>query len=617
MKQKKYLLGASIIIVFATVIGLIAGCKKKIDDGFNLTINTDVIKSFAVIKFEDEANSGIIPTGVSVEIVGNDAQHIYNNVGKKDFVISGDGVLELVVDPARIPTTTNPVTFYVKAYGVNYLPITTPVFITSINDIPKVVLKLTNLSKPKDGTKIAQATLNLVNGEIRNPSIVKVFKSGRASSEVLHFTQSNINLLGGGASGQDSTYFDDGTTTVYLPIGTKFYGYKMKTVTIPARKDSSLVAKKVLDSSKTINGTLNEYFSIKYSYDVYTVQESEYSYQEWDSVASTASTVKVVLKYETSGSSYNYTVNWNSNNASSNYTLSNGDISKQDELLYSSAAKLKVTDLYFVDEKGQEIRPDKSSKWFTSMVLNEQFIHPTTKKQIAENDSLDIGLDDLSKKTNRVAVKKATNGQLRLESQAYECGIYYKAPFVQSFSRAVDTYVGASDIPDPENLNGGFALQIDNNQLYYEMDANTGTRFYAAKVCSTRPIVVSSSVFATYVNKLIKSSSFDMNIFKPPYMSELPPTVTFDVTATCTKTNKSIKPTLHQNIGTTINGSNVKYFIYITNGIFQTRFFEQKKEYEVSGWVGNVKLTNKGKVEGMDVKVDINSDGQQFCNSIP
>jgi hypothetical protein len=605
MKQKKYLLATSVIALFAIVIGLLTGCKKKIDDGFNLTINTDVVTTRLAIKFQDAANSTKPATGMKIEFTGVDAQYIYNNAGKKDFSVDANGILEIFVDPAMKLTNGNYIAVNMQVTSNDYAPYRKTVLIDAEGTAPIQTVKLLNNTALPKGMKLITKSFNLVNGVINTPTAIKILSNGISP------TNGNVGVFGA----NDPAYFDDGNTSIYLPQGTKFMVWeklppaKIPKLSIP--RDDSYYAPDTL--VETIGTTrtykLGRYVKVINYYPAEDSISTATTYQLVQYKGS-AATVKI---YTRPGNNFLYEAYDYSNGSSgqsSNVSLLHGN-SPSDEIMFQTAVKERLDRVDFIGENNVQVYPDRAADWFFSLVIDEQFVNPVTKTTVKAGDLLEVGYNETFDKTVRAVVKKAANGQLRIENQSIDAGIYFRAPYTKTYSVTYNTDATSSNIPDLDNLFAETTLAANGNTLVNLCyTPNSGTITRAGKICTINPISITSSTNVRYCRSIyLKNGVNSTNVFAPPFQIELPPIVTFDVTLVCPIKNKSIRPTYYGKAD--INGKSI--LVNLFNGSWQTRAYTQGEGFTISGRRGKDPIQKDITVNGTFVKVVVESNGPDFC----
>ncbi len=592
---------------------LISGCKK-ISDGLAIGLNSSISKNYVVLQFKDASNSNIIPSGLNVQIVGPDADYIYNEGGKKVFTVGSNGVLGLQVSPERIVTKSNPVIFYVQVSSNNYLPITKSVVVNAGKLVTQSTFNLANISKPAPGVNVSQVTFNLVNGAI--PQTSKLSTLGVA----------------------DTAYYDDGNTTVLLPIGTTFSYYAWvpdgHIITIPSRTDSSV--NWVTDSTQTIGNTTTTYRHKQTTY--YQIQAYSYQEMQWKLVKYKGSSVKCVLQTRKAHSIDYSLFPYDNPDPIQTFNLLNGESSREDELLFENAVQQYVVGLNFIGDNGREILPDSTAAWFTSFVLNPNVKNRLTGNPIKEGDSIEVGLDYNTGLSMKSIISKTPGGQLRAACQSPSAGYYYHAPYSISFynsyntnidsTRTLDHYntnynpitgtsvqtpvylITAPMIPDPENLTASAYLNLGPTGYYYSFNPNEGYRSYSGKISANTPVSNTSSVNVYYGNQRIKTNVNTTDVFNPPYSVTLPPKVHYFFTLTCPNDNKTAN--LTWNNGYWLSNHGWLRF-NINNGDWNSRLFNQGESFYLEGTSGDDLIKTTIIVNSEYVPINIISNGKDFC----
>lgn len=144
MKMKKL----AIYTLMVALFGGVSSCENPLKD-FNLQISTEVIENYVTLRVVDADGANV--SGVSVSLVSGDTEDIYNMNGYKDFKLT-DNLLVLGVDPARTPTTNNPIRFRVQFSAPGYTTQTVPVAITDASAGIQTVV-LTKPTEVPDGAE--------------------------------------------------------------------------------------------------------------------------------------------------------------------------------------------------------------------------------------------------------------------------------------------------------------------------------------------------------------------------------------------------------------------------------------------------------------------------------
>ncbi len=571
--MKKIIISALFI---AVAVGLIvAGCKKKPTDNLVVRVNTDIVKYITTVQVGDAAKTGIVPGNVTVTAGGPDAQYVYSMFGKKNLIVGSDGLLQIAIDPLRVPSTGNPINFTLSISSAGYLPVTTTININAGQVRTHYNVRMINLANPPAGMTIKEQDMVAGSGGIAAPGIFNIAKTT-----------------------QDTTYYDNGVSTIVMPQGTTFYYYTANTTNktvkgtqeIPITKDSVVKYGDITHTYTRLTG----YYQQEYSYLQSTTTYTKTPY---------TGTVKTICIYEP-GTSVNYLFYPYDENSTNTYSpsinLLNGTTTTEDNLLFATAVKQKLVGVYFVGTVTPTgaaspmdivISPDSRYKWFTSFAISDTMKNPITGQLIKEGDSIETGIDPVSFNTLRTVVLKGNNGKLRVETQSPDAGFYYKAPYsfhyAASFSSGVDTNV----IPDIENLRGIASINFANYYYNYYISPEPGagsTLNLAMTVNSVSPIVQNGITGGAYYwNKAITSTTSGA-IFAAPYLVNLNPIVDFWLTFDCGAKNsaKAYNPTY---CGATYASTNtngwVSFYFNMINGHWRTRGVQQGTTYTLSSSV--------------------------------
>lgn len=141
-----------------TFISVFAACKNPTDD-ITIVIEPNVFNYSTAIKVEDVAGNAL-PSGLTVEVTGPDADAIYTLSGTKNFVVQ-DGFIYTAVDPHRDPTPNNPIEFNVKVKGDAILDVNIPFEVSSDLNYQLKPIKILNLNNPPAGAAVSKPAVTL------------------------------------------------------------------------------------------------------------------------------------------------------------------------------------------------------------------------------------------------------------------------------------------------------------------------------------------------------------------------------------------------------------------------------------------------------------------------
>jgi hypothetical protein len=475
-----------IIALSLIIIIIISACTKPYNIGTNTTVNSaDAVKYSVLVNVNDAANSATIPSNVNVSVTGQDASYIYDLSGNKNFTIY-NGSIQFTVDPSR-SNMGGIIDFYVELTSPGYLPVTQEITITPSTLTQQVNVEMTNINTPPAGTTIAVKSFALNSGAMATTGVTKINQNGLMNNSVVNNQTGNIRVTFGTGGNSDTTYYDDGLTSVVLPQGTTFYYYQHVKTTITVT-DSIPVTKAQIDSVQSANGTSQIYVRQNTYYEKFSYT---YPVWKWNRIKYTGDSIKVLVSYHAANdinySSYRYP-NGVAPSVPLINILNSGNVS-EDELLFKSAVSKKITNLNFYgkDNNGNLIiiSPDSSYKWFSSFVINKNFTNPVTGKTVQAGDSLETGINGSTLRTRREIITQAANGQLRAQIQSSNIGLYYHAPNVVTYNYNFTSYLNPTVIPDRENAS---AIVRMGYMTVYLNGTNYGNYVYAGKICSAWPI---------------------------------------------------------------------------------------------------------------------------------
>ncbi|RYD58267.1 MAG: hypothetical protein EOP56_04910 [Sphingobacteriales bacterium] len=253
----------------------------------------------------------------------------------------------------------------------------------------------------------------------------------------------------------DSVYFDKENTTVFFPAGTQFYYYKDaegNAISALDRTVSNVSGASVNETYQLFEENINK--SKQLTQATYTGSIRAYYITNASDIGSTRTTVET--KHATTsevdpgpGAVDNDLVS----------TLSGEKVNRRD-LMLSSVAKEPLVALVLVGSVGGEdvlLAPVKGSGWFTSFVVKDGANNPMTSKALQEGDMLEGCIE--GDKTVQATVKRAGNGQLRVQMQSNNIGFFHRAKSIKEYTHLLD---GApeSQIPDEENLRVMYKLDM-------------------------------------------------------------------------------------------------------------------------------------------------------------
>lgn len=147
-----------------------ASCESPLKD-FNLVISSEVIKNTAILQVTDTEGAAI--SNASIKLLSGDTEDIYNLSGYKDFKLVGD-LVTFGVDPKRMPTVENPVSFRVEVSAPGFITQVIPLAITDVSGGIQPV-QLVKPTEVPDGTAVVVENVALApNGSMPTATTVTV-----------------------------------------------------------------------------------------------------------------------------------------------------------------------------------------------------------------------------------------------------------------------------------------------------------------------------------------------------------------------------------------------------------------------------------------------------------
>ena len=155
------------ILSFIALVLVITWCCKKPTQDFVINISSNIINYKTTFQFVD-AQTGAVPTGITVAMDGDNAASIYDYSGLKQLQVSRDGFLTVGVDPKDNPTG-NILSFNIKSNATNYLAVNTPVTVAATEKNQSYVVSMININNPPAGVKTVQPTATISAGTVTTP----------------------------------------------------------------------------------------------------------------------------------------------------------------------------------------------------------------------------------------------------------------------------------------------------------------------------------------------------------------------------------------------------------------------------------------------------------------
>jgi hypothetical protein len=640
----------TLLMITLLTPALFFSCKKVTDD-VQVVISSEVIKYTALVTVIDAKDGKSIPNAKLV-VSGQDADMVYNFLGRKDFTVI-EGQVGVGLHPRLIPSDSRPAIFYVEVSADGYLPVAQEVIIRPSQKYQTVQVNMINLSAPPAGMEIVQKKLTLVGGKLAKEEYVKSTPGPIKLQNGLYQTAGLVDTI----PSTDSVYQDDGVTTVILPKNTTFayHNYEadktkpISTRSVPVYGDPITVksnaggnsapgASSLVISGASANGSVSA-TGVDITYRPITgyYQDTIYANKQY------TGTVTVVCVYYP-GSNKDMSIFPENYFSSHNIKLTTKEVVPENEMLFQSVVKKALYGVYFMGRvtangvtRDIYIDPSHRSKWRTSFQLDEKAVNPRTGRVIKPGDIIDLGVDYGADTVLKSRVWVSKNGGLRAETQTTNAGFYYRGQYKQSFNFTISNAVDSSYIPDPENIscywsgipglygyseirfntNGSTVYQplyfvLRPNDAYYDNYVNKGT------IVSRTPI----SVPTLYTNigyfdqRLIKTTANGQKVNPFIGWTNLKDQVTFDVTLNCNLTNQkplTIKPTYTNYAKSERNGY---FYFHAVNGKWSTKGLTpgQTLSYEYKLSKGLITFTKNNLDIGLnEVVITYTGSNNSFC----
>lgn len=194
-------------------LGLIISCSNPTEN-FGLKLNTDFITYSAMIEFVDPADPNSFIENIEVTIEGADADDILESGATKNFTVV-QGRIQLALNPRRIVTAENTVSYRIVAKAPGYLPINAEAYFAPGENQQVLTLNMINVANPPSGVANTIATESITGGITTAPIQVGVNVSGTkktgASLDIPIGTEmrdANGTLISGGSLEVSLTHFD-------------------------------------------------------------------------------------------------------------------------------------------------------------------------------------------------------------------------------------------------------------------------------------------------------------------------------------------------------------------------------------------------------------------------
>ncbi len=557
--MQKHTKNIIIAAVLSAVLFIPFSCKKgpkEILDDFSLNIGTDIFEYQVQGVISDQASTQV-PANAKVIIEGDDAEHIYDaTTGKRTIAINSNGRFNLGIHPNHEPTAANPLRFSILVLANGYISQSQDVEVYEGQKRSEVKAGMISYSNPPSFLEIKSENMNLANGAIAQDHVFK------------------------GKTKADSVFYDDGLTTVVMTKGTRFWYWSNEVVGRGLRPTGRF--NEIIDTV-TINGethTVTRKEAILDSADIMGYVKRTY----------TGSDLEIIAFYS-KGRDLNYRVHERESHSETLIEILANDNVPVKNLLFESIVEKRLYRLEFrgTDGEGYPLALVPYSepgepRWFTSFVVDPSTQNPVTGTTIKEGDAVEVGYDLTTRKTLREIVKKASNGQFRIETQQVNAGFYSRA--LHTYSIDFDWDVSKPEsVPDPENLYAYINVRLG--------DAYFGRSFRGAYnyiypmhyTVSTRDAAVVTPYLDTYYcSQVLESreniSSGTVQVYdNATLLQKFPNLVSLDVSLICPKGQVVLKPSYYGSFTSNFND----IYMDIRDGLWATRGAKLGEVYRLYG----------------------------------
>lgn len=254
-------------ITLLIIVSVIAIRCKKPTENISISVNTSGLFHYsALVQLVD--NSGKVPSGLSVEVTGDDADAVYGLDGKKHLTVAA-GIIVAAIHPKMEPTAAHPLNFSLRITGGNYLPLVIPITITVDQKSQTLKFPILNLAANTPGVKTQTTTVAAVNGVISTSTPISTpaipgeaaktsitlpagtqlqdangnpISASSVSASVSAFAPSQaIDLFPGGSLASSNVVVNGvATAAVFIPAG--FTNIDMSAGGVPVKKFSSPIS---------------------------------------------------------------------------------------------------------------------------------------------------------------------------------------------------------------------------------------------------------------------------------------------------------------------------------------------------------------------------------------
>ncbi|MBB6462648.1 hypothetical protein [Flammeovirga kamogawensis] len=153
---------------------LLQNCKNPLE-GIDVTLQSTTSTHFGLIEISDTTTLDIGQENLTVEILGDDTEYLYNEAGGKEFQAT-NGLLSFTVDPDY--TFAKPLTFTVLVTGDNYLEKQVPVTVTMDDTVSYTKVEMERLEDVTGGEEVVEDNFDLSSGARMNSTAF--FSSSRS-----------------------------------------------------------------------------------------------------------------------------------------------------------------------------------------------------------------------------------------------------------------------------------------------------------------------------------------------------------------------------------------------------------------------------------------------------
>ncbi|MEA5426060.1 hypothetical protein [Arcicella lustrica] len=149
--MKKYINYA--ILIFAAIT-ISYSCTPPLE-GVQFKFPDAVTGSSIIVQYSQaNDNVGEVPNTMNVRIGGKDSSKVVDSFNKKVYKPK-NGIMILALKPGTVASAASPIKFSIITESEGYLKEITPIEITS-NDEQKVIIKITKIATPPEGTTVIQ-----------------------------------------------------------------------------------------------------------------------------------------------------------------------------------------------------------------------------------------------------------------------------------------------------------------------------------------------------------------------------------------------------------------------------------------------------------------------------